>query len=141
MQQVNKYNLLSGDQVAYEDATPVTFHFEGDKGLRKTKYRVPHDLGNPGMGLLVSTGTAHLDVATPLYFAVCFSMTILVTVCLNYFSAQDPFLIINCYEMHNTARWRDLNLKFILQSYRDYLILDKDEAFLKHVWNAITVWN
>lgn len=52
--------------------------------------------------------------------------------------AQDPYTVTNCYEMHNTARWRDLNLKFILQSYRDYLVLDKDLNFLRHCWPAIT---
>lgn len=41
--------------------------------------------------------------------------------------------------MHNTARWRDLNLKFILMSIRDYKMLNEDKDFLKHIWPNVKV--
>uniref|UniRef100_A0A915HRB8 Glycosyl-hydrolase family 116 catalytic region domain-containing protein n=1 Tax=Romanomermis culicivorax TaxID=13658 RepID=A0A915HRB8_ROMCU len=51
--------------------------------------------------------------------------------------AEDPWLRVNAYLSHNTAEWKDLNLKFILTSMRDYFILsDSSEKrqFLEHVW-------
>lgn len=36
---------------------------------------------------------------------------------------EEPFTLINSYPIHNVAEWRDLNVKFILQVYRDYEIL------------------
>uniref|UniRef100_A0AC34RD61 Glucosylceramidase n=1 Tax=Panagrolaimus sp. JU765 TaxID=591449 RepID=A0AC34RD61_9BILA len=52
--------------------------------------------------------------------------------------AKDPWMFTNAYVMHNTALWKDLNLKFILTSYRDYyLILDKSNEFLSFIWPTI----
>lgn len=36
---------------------------------------------------------------------------------------EEPFILINSYPIHDVAEWRDLNLKFVLQVYRDYEIL------------------
>lgn len=36
---------------------------------------------------------------------------------------EEPFTLINSYPIHDVAEWRDLNVKFILQVYRDYEIL------------------
>lgn len=54
--------------------------------------------------------------------------------------------VISVLVMHNTAVWKDLNLKFILSSYRDYLLLAKGKdarkrqaEFLEHVWPGIEV--
>ena len=45
---------------------------------------------------------------------------------------------MNAYFVHDTADWRDLNPKFVLQVYRDYY-LTKDEQFLKTVWPMLKV--
>ena len=46
----------------------------------------------------------------------------------------------NAYVMHDTGKWKDLNLKFILTCYRDYVhILNRDETFLRAVWPAVEV--
>lgn len=49
---------------------------------------------------------------------------------------DEPFLSLNSYPVHNVAHWRDLNLKFILQCYRDYTYM-KDENYLKDMWPHI----
>lgn len=36
---------------------------------------------------------------------------------------EEPFTLINSYPIHNVAEWRDLNVKFVLQVYRDYQVL------------------
>lgn len=33
---------------------------------------------------------------------------------------EEPFSLINSYPAHDVSEWRDLNLKFVLQVYRDY---------------------
>lgn len=33
---------------------------------------------------------------------------------------EEPFSLINAYPIHDVSEWRDLNVKFILQVYRDY---------------------
>ncbi|VDP25749.1 unnamed protein product [Soboliphyme baturini] len=83
------------DQFFNEDHSRVRFMYDGSVNVRKQKYAIPHDLGNPG------------------------------TV------SDEPWLQTNAYVMHNTAHWKDLNTKFILTCYRDYLLLhlDKSETF------------
>ncbi|XP_078484409.1 non-lysosomal glucosylceramidase [Ciona intestinalis] len=46
---------------------------------------------------------------------------------------DEPWLRVNTYFVHDTADWRDLNPKFVLQAYRDYYIT-KDIDFLKAMW-------
>ncbi|VDK43819.1 unnamed protein product [Anisakis simplex] len=90
---------LSADQIEHFDGKSVIYHMEGDRAPKKSRSRVPHDLGNP---------------------------------------AVDPWLLTNAYVMHDTGKWKDLNLKFILISLRDYLcVLNKDHSFLKLVWPAV----
>lgn len=36
---------------------------------------------------------------------------------------EEPFTWINSYPIHDVAEWRDLNVKFVLQVYRDYEVL------------------
>lgn len=36
---------------------------------------------------------------------------------------EEPFTLINSYPIHDVAEWRDLNVKFVLQVYRDYEVL------------------
>lgn len=38
---------------------------------------------------------------------------------------EEPFTLINSYPIHDVAEWRDLNVKFVLQVYRDYEILNQ----------------
>lgn len=47
-----------------------------------------------------------------------------------------PWENINAYNVHDTAVWRDLNLKFVLQVYRDY-IFTKDENYLRNMWPVV----
>jgi non-lysosomal glucosylceramidase len=46
---------------------------------------------------------------------------------------DQPWLNLNAYNFHDTAEWKDLNLKFILTVYRDYFHL-KDLPFLARMW-------
>ncbi|XP_043543049.1 non-lysosomal glucosylceramidase isoform X3 [Chiloscyllium plagiosum] len=47
---------------------------------------------------------------------------------------DEPWERVNAYLIHDTADWKDLNLKFILQVYRDYYLTD-DVTFLKDMWS------
>ncbi|XP_055381934.1 non-lysosomal glucosylceramidase isoform X2 [Condylostylus longicornis] len=38
---------------------------------------------------------------------------------------EEPFVLINCYNIHDVGEWKDLNSKFILQTYRDYYVLNE----------------
>jgi len=51
---------------------------------------------------------------------------------------EDPFVAINQFSWQNTNRWKDLNSKFVLMIYRDYVVSGKmDIAFLKQTWPAV----
>lgn len=39
--------------------------------------------------------------------------------------AEDPFNLINAYPTHDVSEWKDLNIKFVLQVYRDYYVLNE----------------
>lgn len=39
--------------------------------------------------------------------------------------AEEPFVLINAYPIHDVSEWRDLNVKFVLQVYRDYYVLNQ----------------
>lgn len=51
---------------------------------------------------------------------------------------EEPFVKINSYPVQDVSEWRDLDLKFVLQSYRDYS-LNGDENQLRYLWNNICV--
>ncbi|XP_037708746.1 non-lysosomal glucosylceramidase isoform X1 [Drosophila subpulchrella] len=38
---------------------------------------------------------------------------------------EEPFTLINCYNIHDVNDWKDLNTKFVLQVYRDYYVLNE----------------
>ncbi|XP_032592367.1 non-lysosomal glucosylceramidase isoform X1 [Drosophila grimshawi] len=38
---------------------------------------------------------------------------------------EEPFTLINCYNIHDVNEWKDLNTKFVLQVYRDYYVLNE----------------
>uniref|UniRef100_N1QY01 Non-lysosomal glucosylceramidase n=1 Tax=Aegilops tauschii TaxID=37682 RepID=N1QY01_AEGTA len=48
---------------------------------------------------------------------------------------RDPWFQLNAYMIHDPARWKDLNPKFVLQAYRD-VAATGDAAFAAAVWPA-----
>ncbi|CAO2177546.1 unnamed protein product [Urochloa humidicola] len=51
---------------------------------------------------------------------------------------SDPYHELNAYMLHDPARWKDLNPKFVLQVYRDAMATG-DAAFAAAVWPAVYV--
>lgn len=50
----------------------------------------------------------------------------------------DPFYAINEPGWQNTNDWKDLNSKFVLMVYRDYVLTGRtDKAFLRQAWPAM----
>lgn len=49
---------------------------------------------------------------------------------------EDPWYLINGYNFHDSSRWKDLNPKFVLQVYRDYVLTD-NRKFLRKTWPAV----
>jgi non-lysosomal glucosylceramidase len=50
----------------------------------------------------------------------------------------DPFIAVNQPGWQDTNDWKDLNSKFVLMIYRDYVFTGrKDTAFLKETWPAV----
>jgi hypothetical protein len=49
---------------------------------------------------------------------------------------EDPWRLVNGYFLHDTNRWKDLNPKFVLQVYRDY-VATGDRQFVADVWPAV----
>jgi non-lysosomal glucosylceramidase len=51
---------------------------------------------------------------------------------------EDPFFRINQFSWQDTNGWKDLNSKFVLMIYRDYVLTgSKDRDFLRYTWPAI----
>jgi non-lysosomal glucosylceramidase len=51
---------------------------------------------------------------------------------------EDPFILVNHFNWQDTNGWKDLNSKFALMVYRDYVLTGrKDLAFLKEEWPAV----
>jgi len=51
---------------------------------------------------------------------------------------EDPFFAVNHFNWQDTNGWKDLNSKFALMVYRDYVLTGrKDLAFLKEEWPAV----
>ena len=50
----------------------------------------------------------------------------------------DPFIAVNEPGWQDTNDWKDLNSKFVLMVYRDYVLTDRtDIAFLRDTWPAV----
>jgi len=49
---------------------------------------------------------------------------------------EDPWVLVNGYDFHDSGIWKDLNPKFVLQVYRDHLFT-LDRNFLKDCWNSV----
>jgi non-lysosomal glucosylceramidase len=51
---------------------------------------------------------------------------------------EDPFFKPNQFSWQNTNGWKDLNSKFVLMVYRDYVSTGRtDNAFLRYTWPAV----
>jgi non-lysosomal glucosylceramidase len=51
---------------------------------------------------------------------------------------EDPFVQINQFSWQDTNGWKDLNPKFVLMVYRDFVLTgSKDKDFLRYSWPAI----
>ncbi|XP_075043493.1 non-lysosomal glucosylceramidase [Mixophyes fleayi] len=48
---------------------------------------------------------------------------------------DEPWQKLNAYIIHDTADWKDLNLKFVLQVYRDYC-MTKSSTYLRDMWSV-----
>ena len=108
---------------------------EGDVARQKTSSRVPHDLGNPGR---LSFFSWFLLIVSSCRFSFLGSMEISFVI----ISADEPWLCTNAYVMHDTGKWKDLNLKYVLTSWRDHVALPRhpdDLSFLEHTWPAVQV--
>ncbi|PKI42451.1 hypothetical protein CRG98_037159 [Punica granatum] len=49
---------------------------------------------------------------------------------------NDPWFETNAYNLYNTDRWKDLNSKFVLQVYRDFIVTG-DKNFARAVWPSV----
>ncbi len=49
---------------------------------------------------------------------------------------EDPWRLVNGYFLHDTNQWKDLNPKFVLQVWRDY-VATGDGQFVADVWPAV----
>jgi non-lysosomal glucosylceramidase len=51
---------------------------------------------------------------------------------------EDPFVLPNQFSWQDTNGWKDLNSKFVLMVYRDYVLTGKkDIEFLRYSWPAV----
>jgi non-lysosomal glucosylceramidase len=51
---------------------------------------------------------------------------------------EDPFILPNQYNFQNVSDWKDLNSKYVLMVWRDYVMSgSKDKAFLQYNFNAV----
>lgn len=51
---------------------------------------------------------------------------------------DDPWFEINSYNLFNSSRWKDLNSKFVLQVYRDF-VATGDKNFARAVWPSVYI--
>ncbi|XP_059297313.1 uncharacterized protein LOC132050203 isoform X2 [Lycium ferocissimum] len=51
---------------------------------------------------------------------------------------NDPWFEVNAYNFFNSNRWKDLNSKFVLQVYRDF-VATGDKNFGKAVWPSVYI--
>ena len=52
--------------------------------------------------------------------------------------AEDPFVNVNQYNYQDVSNWRDLNSKYVLMIWRDYVFTGStDVTFLHYAWNSV----
>jgi non-lysosomal glucosylceramidase len=49
---------------------------------------------------------------------------------------EDPWQLVNGYDLHDVNEWKDLNPKLVLQVYRDW-VLTGDDNFLCELWPVV----
>ncbi|XP_046562638.1 non-lysosomal glucosylceramidase-like [Haliotis rubra] len=49
---------------------------------------------------------------------------------------DEPWKRVNAYRIHETANWKDLNLKFVLQVYRDFHVT-QDKEFMENMYPKV----
>ena len=49
---------------------------------------------------------------------------------------EDPWYSLNGYRAQDVSRWKDLNTKFVLQVYRNF-VFTNDEDFLQYCWPSV----
>ena len=54
--------------------------------------------------------------------------------CICWFVAEEPWEKVNAYTIHDTAQWKDLNLKFVLQVCLEFECLSYDSVV---VWMSV----
>ncbi len=79
---------------------------------------------------------------------ILFLMILVILVCYSIFSIflkiflfyldEEPWISINAYNSHDTADWKDLGLKYLLQIYRDY-VYTENKQFLIEIWPTVKV--
>ena len=50
---------------------------------------------------------------------------------------ESPWTKQNIYCIHNTAKWKDLPMKYVLMVFRDYKAFGEDKDFLKEMWDTV----
>jgi non-lysosomal glucosylceramidase len=51
---------------------------------------------------------------------------------------EDPFVNVNQYNFQDVSNWRDLNSKYVLMIWRDYVMSGRTDApFLNYTWSAV----
>ena len=51
---------------------------------------------------------------------------------------EDPFFSVNQFSWQDTNEWKDLNSKFVLMVYRDFVLTGSDDLdFLRYNWPAV----
>lgn len=52
--------------------------------------------------------------------------------------AEDAFVKVNQYNYQDVSNWRDLNSKYVLMVWRDYVMSGRTDAeFLRYTWSAV----
>ena len=51
---------------------------------------------------------------------------------------EDPFFSVNQFSWQNTNEWKDLNSKFVLMVYRDFVLTGRNDIhFLRYTWPSV----
>ncbi|PAV77875.1 hypothetical protein WR25_08643 [Diploscapter pachys] len=127
------------DQISHSIEKLIRFHMEGDLAKQKTQ-------------VFFSITISYALIITLKSNSILFGFHVFEFNCIMHAHfqsrvphdlgnpADEPWIITNAYVMHDTGKWKDLNLKYVLTSWRDYLIVaKKDRAFLEHTWPAVKV--
>lgn len=99
----------------------------------KRRNVIPHDIGDPGKSSSTPEFASLPQLLHPLLYP-----PMQISQVSSPPTDDEPWLRVNAYVVHDTADWKDLNLKFVLQVYRDYY-LTGDQGFLRDMWPVCLV--